>query len=540
MNDRVSAAPPPGFLGDDIHDDAGGRGSAALAEWERQFYAPGDGPYAAEKEAQGSSRVLRRPKSSLGWLGGRHHQSGGGGKKAGGFSLAPLWDGVREKLNLRGSRSSGSIGRVVGSMVGVARGEKDGGVEKQSAHPPPPSGSYPSREEVMESYKNLVASGFFEAHAIRGGRHPLRTTVPPTGRPSVDGAAVPPPTGKSFADHMAAQKQQPQQPQRRRLQLPLVSAPIKPRIGIPPAPPPRSSSHGKIDSFFSTPRGIKRGASIDLAAEAEAATRKLVKKLRHSASRLSTELTGARGGHHQQRQHHPGYAASAYAPSPLSPASSTFSCHTAPPSVMVSLTDDPLPPARYGKLSKLKEGHRRRLLHRHHHILGLARKKRRDRLDLASSSTSQSLPLADVHDVAMVDAPAEPPAPPSRRNSSPPQPTQQHTRLRLRASSAGARLITIISGGGAQQQKHEEHEPLSVMPDPNRGIPAVPRIPTEYCDSATSAETGVTAALPATATAYGGDGGGRQESVQGREAEAKPRDSALGAGDNVENIPVWA
>jgi hypothetical protein len=394
MNDRVSAAPPPGFLGvgfgeeelelgrsgeggegeekergDDRRSDGsgigidrpprlgkglGGQGAAGerrlryqdSRQLQREYrlsepVSAGPGPvpglgygYEAGGGTTSGRYHLRRPRSTAGWVTTQAAaavpppqqqgaQRGGVVKKT--SFLAPLWDGVREKLHLNKSKSSGSIGRVVNSVVGERRVDRErereraavpvpvaGTGEERDKVPPiqsPSMAGYPSREEVLESYKNLVASGFFEQHAIRGGRHPLRTggNAPPQekgksfadhmaspgtpqtpgGRSFAEHMAAPgtpiSPSGKSFADHMAAQQQRPGPP---------LSSPIRNRMG--PPPPPRGSSHGKRDTMPSPQRGTKRGASLDFAGDAEMVTRKLVKKLRHSASRISVELTGGR------------------------------------------------------------------------------------------------------------------------------------------------------------------------------------------------------------------------------------------------------
>lgn len=525
MNDRVSAAPPPGFLGS----------------------GAGDG---MDVEAESERYHLRRPRSTAGWVrpgqagqvqqeGGREQavlQRGGGGgghgvvtaKKSGGF-LAPLWDGVREKLLLRGSKSSGNMGRAVNSVVAerkVERGpmvvggeerNRDRGVASSAPTAPPvpvPStAGYPSREEVMESYKNLVASGFFEAHAIRGGRHPL----PPGANAPVRGpVVVPAPTGRSFADHMAAAQQQHQ------LQPAVTFAsPTRENMGPPPLPA-RSSSQGKDDTIPSPQRGTKRGASVDLAGEAEMVTRKLVKKLRHSASRISVELSGARDN---IQRHHFGYNTANSRPStssnpsgPLSPTSSVFSGITSPPRATDPATDDTAS-IRHGKLVKTKDGRRRR-------ILGLTR---RGRTPAAESAHPDP-------DAMVLDEPEHPPPPPPHATSTTTTITEQHhqhprpARI-LTPPPASFRSRTRTSNHGLvahATQQTQTHEPLSVVPDPNMGIPFVPRIPREFCEA--MAEL-VPAAVVTVEGSTEGKGMGK---TGGGNAN---RDSGLG--EDVENIPVW-
>ncbi|KAK3293432.1 uncharacterized protein B0H64DRAFT_465675 [Chaetomium fimeti] len=616
MNDRVSAAPPRGFLdpegdldldGEGNGDGEGGDGRAVEggevvevaagvkgmgvekpslrvvdsgsggADWEDEDAGMEWGYAARSRAADGhrmkgggfatavrggggvetsSSRyALRRPRSTAGWVrssaaltsapppappGAAGQQQRGGVVKKTSF-LAPLWDGVREKLNLSKSKSSGSIGRVVNSVVGGGAADKKIDREKEKARlmgveekekaaspPPPPGPAYPSREEVMESYKNLVASGFFEAHAIRGGRHPLRTggaagkafaetmTIPETSpAPSRKSfsehmAASPGATvssGRSFADHMAAQ----QKP------APPVPSPTR----MPPPPPPRGSSRGKSDILSSPQRGTKRGASMDLASDAEVVTRKLVKKLRHSASRLSMELTGARGNYYSTSgtlRSRP--STSCGAPGPLSPTSSVFSGITSPPSVRASMDGTRSP--RYGKLTKPKDGRRRR-------ILGLTRRRSPVRAPVTAPAEADP-------DAMMLDEPeltsAQPepatitvgPAPRMHRNITPPPAAfrTQHPRNQRTGNTAGSPTDT-------------QPEPLSVVPDPNQGIPFVPRIPREFCDAMAAIVPPAAAAVTA-AVVVEGEVKDKKEEEDGK-GKLVNRDSGLG--EDVENIPVW-
>ncbi|KAH6848347.1 hypothetical protein B0I37DRAFT_446434 [Chaetomium sp. MPI-CAGE-AT-0009] len=601
MNDRVSAAPPRGFLdpeGEWDSEDGGDGGMGVLggmgmglgvdkpslrvvdsgggADWEDEDAAGVEWGYARRSGGDGnrargggfatavmggggvgvgtstSRYALRRPRSTAGWVrssaasmiapsaaataGAAGQQQRGGVVKKTSF-LAPLWDGVREKLNLSKSKSSGSIGRVVNSVVGGAEKKIDrekekarlmGMEEKEKATSPPPGPAYPSREEVMESYKNLVASGFFEAHAIRGGRHPLRTggagakavpehTTIPEASPdpsrksfSEHMAASPVGTvsGRSFADHMAAQKKPVPPP---------LSSPTR-----PPPPPPRGSSRGKLDILSSPQRGTKRGASIDLAVDAEVVTRKLVKKLRHSASRLSMELTGVRDSYYTYGTLRSRPATSCGAPGPLSPTSSIFSGISSPPSIRASMDGTRSP--RYGKLTKPKDGRRRR-------ILGLTRRRSVVRAPVAAA------PKEADPDAMMLDEPEKPSAqqpepattttgqaPKMHRNITPPPAAfrTQHPRSQRTGNTPNSAT------------EMQEHEPLSVVPDPNQGIPFVPRIPREFCDA-------MAAMVPPAAAAVNAAVVGEAKEKEDEDAKGKlPINRDSGLGEDVENnIPVW-
>ncbi|SPQ27339.1 88b32fa6-2869-4329-a9d0-9bb3e732b72f [Thermothielavioides terrestris] len=547
MNDRVSAAPPPGFLGA-AEPGITSPADESESSWNRTAAATGRDADAAWEPGR---YHLRRPRSTAaaGWARSQHsQQSGGGGggggvtaKKSTGF-LAPLWDGVREKLLLRGSKSSGSIGRVVNSVVGGGerKGEslaapgaaavtKEREQRERAAAPAVSTAGYPSREEVLESYKNLVASGFFEAHAIRGGRHPLRTggSAPAQGH-----VVVPSPNARSFADHMAAQQQQKQQ------QLAAAFAsPPRGSMGPPPPPPPlRGSSQGKPTTMPSPHRGTKRGASVDLAGEAEMVTRKLVKKLRHSASRISVDFTGVRDHHH----HHYSYGTLRSRPStswhpagPLSPTSSIFSgISSPPPAPAAASAADETASIRLGKLTKTKDGRRRR-------ILSLTR---RHRATTPTATTATTAAEATDPDAMMIDEP-EPRSPtttsatateqqqtPRPRRVLTPPPASFRS-ARSRTSSA----TTTTPGRPSAQQQH--HEPLSVVPDPNHGIPFVPRIPREFCDAMAAMVPPAPVAPAATAATVVVGGSGGDGKVDEARAKNANRDSGLG--EDAENIPVW-
>jgi hypothetical protein len=465
---------------------------------------------------------------------GQNRQQRGGVTKKSSF-LAPLWDGVKEKLNLSKSKSSGSIGRVVNSVVGGGGGgerrEKErvvGGLEDRDRMPPPaqpPSSTtgYPSREEVMESYKNLVASGFFEAHAIRGGRHPLRTggngAAPEQGKSFAEHmGTMSSPAGKSFADHLAAQQQN-------RPSLPF-SSPTR-----PPPPPPRFSSQGKLDTIPSPQRGTKRGASIDLAGDTEMVTRKLVKKLRYSASRLSIELPGARD---KRSSNYSNYGTIRSRPStssnpqgPLSPTSSVFSgiTSTNPPAA------DPALPIKHSKITKPKDDRPRRLMR-------LTRKHR------ISAANPVPLNTEEDPDAMMIDQPPhshpqpEQAAPKPQRKATPPPAAFRtaHPRSGMRSSSTSSSVMSID-----RDRDTSDQEPLSVVPDPNQGIPVVPRIPREFCEAMSELVPSSAAAMAALVVVPGEVKGvvvGEGKDGKGKNVN---RDSGLGGGEDVdvENLPVW-
>ncbi|KAM7206261.1 hypothetical protein V8F33_000547 [Rhypophila sp. PSN 637] len=345
MNDRVSAAPPPVFLGPN-----------ELAAYERQFYTPtttnGHGGIGGPPKTRASFQhyppranrefYSRRPLSSSGPSHRssqpqlatqppspqQHNSQPQLQTRKSGF-LAAVWDGVREKVNLSKSKSSSSIGRVFSkdnktpapAEPATVRGPSMDIQEKQPAMMPPPPVDptvYPTKEEVMESYKNLVASGFFQAHAIQGSRHPLRQAN--NHRNSAEGGPPVPPHGgppvslKSFSEHMAYANSQNQRMSGSG--LPSIPSGTAVQSGggggavdrVPPPPPTRPPpvpcstgmrSPQQSDHDIPSPqRGTKRGMPVDFK-EIEASTvsggaRKLVKKLRRSTSRASVNF--ATGG----------------------------------------------------------------------------------------------------------------------------------------------------------------------------------------------------------------------------------------------------
>jgi hypothetical protein len=262
-------------------------------------------------------------------------------------------------------------------------------------------------------------------------------------------------------------------------------------------------------------RGTKRGASLDFAGDAEMVTRKLVKKLRHSASRISVELTGGREHYHysygtsRSRR-----STSSNRPGPLSPTSSVFSGITSPRS---SIADDTVS-IRRSKLTKPKDGHRRR-------ILGITRRNR-------SPAPTAAAPTEADPDAMVVDEPERQPQPEQR-----PQPeaaaTEQLPKVHRTTypRTTYPRNTPRGSSTTSTVKSVQQNEPLSIAPDANQGIPFVPRIPREFCDAMASMAPPAAAAVAASGE------------VKEEETKPKPkgkngnRDSGLG--EDVENIPVW-
>lgn len=170
--------------------------------------------------------------------------------------LGQMWDGVMGKLRMRKEAP----------VEDEAKRRKS---EEKKTTRKSKEDDRPSREEIFESYNNLVASGFFAAHAIQSTRQP----GPGVSRPST-------------ADHTSCQpkwqQQRPQQsqnPQRPKWPLsPLAATPPRMRPSSPAQTPASADS-----------RGTKRAADEE-PEEDPIQNIQRVRKLRKSAS-ATRELT---------------------------------------------------------------------------------------------------------------------------------------------------------------------------------------------------------------------------------------------------------
>ncbi|RKU41487.1 hypothetical protein DL546_000032, partial [Coniochaeta pulveracea] len=302
MNDRASNTPPVDFLGPD-----------EIAAYERQFYL--------DKSSTTGSKM--RPVSTNGSV-----ALSTSSKRSSFFSA------VRERFSMTRTKSSSSI--MTKSSMSVR--EEQPPLPRHNSMAESPSTTitmpdhYPSREEVMQNYKSLVDAGFFSSHAIQGTRH-----LPP---PSVAAAGV---TVAAAPSQQRMEAPLPESPAPNTQGLPF-SKPVRvltkrpetarPFASIPysatqpsatgdppkttyPMPDPRpplpglSRTSQKENDYKLMPpppspgpsspqRGTKRGMA-DMAGGAteremmngstEGNARRLVKKLRKSASRVSADLT---------------------------------------------------------------------------------------------------------------------------------------------------------------------------------------------------------------------------------------------------------
>ncbi|KAI2465714.1 hypothetical protein F4781DRAFT_15473 [Annulohypoxylon bovei var. microspora] len=192
MNDRVSAEPPPQYLGPD-----------ELREYEKQFYS--DKPL-----TQGETRKPRRqrPFSESSMLEQANEQD----RIITHRKSTSFFDRVREVLRWNSSsRSNSSIHKQESARKHTSLQEpplspRPEHLRPAKSHSEIPYHNFPelpnfgnganrpTREDVMQSYSQLMATGFFQSHAIQstrhagpGGRDDKRRSEPPM--PSIPGSA---------------------------------------------------------------------------------------------------------------------------------------------------------------------------------------------------------------------------------------------------------------------------------------------------------------------------------------------------------------
>ena len=514
MSDRVSRAPPSDFLGPDD-----------VAEYERLFSSPTGPP---------------RPRSS----GGQPL------KKVSNRFFGPLWEGVREKLRLTRSKSASSI---------MSNKHKDSVAQQQQRQGHSPHhhqhtsslgaatpGLYPTKEEVMQNYKSLMDSGFFTSHAIVGTRHPPR----PLSSPAAPTRAPPaPPTQtKSFSEHLAQSQRQRPPPPPLQPQSPLgfssisYSATRPLPSGDPPSgssafpisiPSPLSKRHGhqSVPSPTSSPkRGTKRamaliaGGPIDHEEPAETGARKFAKKLRKSASRVSADLSlvashrsiRATSGSSWSSSSRPQTAATSS--SFLTPYSSSASSEREPPPSRHSMTTRRSFASAWknsgagagGNTSWRSRAAPNKLHKPRKADMAVGGRWRRGTSRSPGPASRPATPLRQPpsplitvsRPVTPRDGEPEPMAldPPARHDYSPV----------FRPSPSGFYAEGVaVSNIRYPPRPRARGGPLSVVPDANRGIPTVPKIPAQFKDG---------------------------EEVK---AALSLRDSGVSAVTNMENYEVW-
>ena len=182
MNDRVSAVPPPHFLGPERprqqRKPSSSSSSSAVSSAESANSVPTDFNFGFA--GSGNSQAQQhesdnRPRSASAYVPAPK-------EKKGGF-FAPLWSGLWEKLNI-GKKQPRPLSLDAGTAA-AASAARASGRHPQPAQPININGvsipggvgrDRPTKEEVMASYHQLLDSGFFGAHAIKSTRHPGTST----------------------------------------------------------------------------------------------------------------------------------------------------------------------------------------------------------------------------------------------------------------------------------------------------------------------------------------------------------------------------
>lgn len=256
MNDRTSAVPPPHFLGPEPHC----RPSASLPNLPKLAPRHAPPPSLPPRSSHGEHREhLQHTQHTQHAQHTRHipdeplrAHAGRGRPRSVNIAekkgLSGLWEGLRVKI--WGKK------RPV-SLDGGALPSMPDGSEPGMEADYPDRRDRPTREEMLASYNELMASGFFRARAIQGTRLP-----PPGSRPTS-------PTGDVAQNYM-----------------PGLETIYSPRLAPPGTPqtPREGQDPGTPDS-----RGTKRSADE----EAQGAVRKLRRTTR-SISELHSRLRRAR------------------------------------------------------------------------------------------------------------------------------------------------------------------------------------------------------------------------------------------------------
>ncbi|KAK9417483.1 hypothetical protein SUNI508_08634 [Seiridium unicorne] len=519
MNDRASAAPPVQFLGPE-----------EAAEFERQFYraeSAKNGTQRTPKRTRSLSRRRERPISAQAQLQSlpyatlqlqeeqakprqEEDQTDAAQKKPGllgrvrealfgkSTALKPVASNVQNEIGKRTSlqQPPTSYTQTPARPMPIPVQRDTRKSLSQSAVPQLPASFHgpassmndrPSRDEIMASYNELMATGFFKAHAIQSTRQPA-----PGSQPNVRRAAPPLPTIPSPDRPSVDQGSErpsfnitPPSPSGREFVVPPMPS------SLPPPPPIFPSHQVRLkpswESFRNGLRGRKRAradCSDDNASESasmlsqslassstthQIATqvggigRRVSKKLRKMPSAISNQLQSksdgmirvvpnSSDGPETEREDR---AVRMRSPSPASPGMAT--------------------------------GHKDRgtIGSRRGSISGRLRKR-------ADKGKSPSRPPVALNNYPHLDP---------HRMARGPQPDHRTANWEPMdvdgANSSRASLDSIqredelenaarLLGGG--QMETAAQEPLSVVPDMNRGIPSVPQIPKYYKHGRTSVD----------------------------------------------------
>ncbi|KAI0124611.1 hypothetical protein F4776DRAFT_630645 [Hypoxylon sp. NC0597] len=442
MNDRVSAAPPAQFLGPE-----------QMKEFEKQFYTD------KSTSPGGTRKTRRRP-----------------------FSESGVSEKVSEKEHILTHRKSiGFFGRVRDAL-GWNSSRSNGSAQKQNTvrkhsslqepmlSPPRPDhlraakshsemynipqlsnlgsgGDRPTREDVLASYNQLMATGFFQSHAIQSTRHARpashdndHRSVPPL--PSIPGSAPcspakpPPRTSSIDATRVLNSPRSP------------TGADNKGRkISRPESEDELMPTLNNVESLYSSIRGRKRNRTdaegvTNVESPGASTSSSFAQPLKRVAKKLRKMPSSAKDVEMADGVIH------------LPPSVSTGGTLYLKEKAVRMRSPSPAPPEVLNRRAERQQ---------------LPRKPRRT---LSGSSKGEGNRLRKRR------------ASPSLRSRSSPGPGFETWEI------AGERMsldsirpdATVMPENGAVQAplQFREATALSVVPDANRGIPSVPRIPDRY------------------------------------------------------------
>ncbi|KAK0740185.1 hypothetical protein B0T18DRAFT_393061 [Schizothecium vesticola] len=406
---RAPAVPNSRFVEGSMSDRASAApppsflGPAEMAAYERQFYDADRPRPLRPVSSTGHYSHQEREHVQNPLAHSRSQQQPPPPRKAG------FWDGMRERFFLTRSKSSSIVDHPGG---GVAAAIANPLIAPPPPPPGPPTGGYPTRDQVLANYQTLVSSGFFESHAIHGTRHP------------------PPPS----------------------------------MMGPPPAPP-RPVSTPVVLPLPSPQRGTKRGTPADdNDTGGGGGARKLVKKLRRSASRISVDLAVSFG-----KPNPPRPSTSSKAASFVSSAASSIYEHPEPepkttPAPKKKLTKPQPPMTAVTRRGGWRDRSRSR-----------SRSRARPAMPPPNPNPLAMNPVVAVVDQQILHIPLVDDAMLLDQEMATPRPSTDTL------SGRGTVLHPPPSRGRATERRTSPKKggqgPLSVVPDVNRGIPGVPRIP---------------------------------------------------------------
>ncbi|OTA96732.1 hypothetical protein M434DRAFT_27604 [Hypoxylon sp. CO27-5] len=442
MNDRVSAAPPAQFLGPE-----------QLKEFEKQFYTN-------KSTSQGETRKQRRrrPFSDSGISEKEHTITH---RKSMGF-----FGRVRDALGWNSSRNNDSA-RKKDPVV-----RKHSSLQEPMLSPPRPEhlraakshsemynipqlsnlgcgGGRPTREEVLESYSQLMATGFFQSHAIQSTRHACPASrnndfrsSPPL--PSIPGSAPcsprnpPPRTSSIDATRLPNSPRSPAGADNRGR-----------KISRPESEDEFMPSLNNIDSFYSSIRGRKRNRAdaegvTNVESPGASTSSSFAQPLKRVAKKLRKMPSSAKDVEMADGIIH------------LPPSVSTGGTLYLKEKAVRMRSPSPAPPEVLNRLAERQQ-----------------QQPRTPRRTLSGSSKGEGNRLRKRR------------GSPSLRLQSPSSRAGfENWEIAGERSSLDSILpdATVMSEDGAVQapSPFREVTPLSVVPDANRGIPSVPRIPDRY------------------------------------------------------------